>query len=169
MSEVTFRQPARRLSLVVGIAYVVVFLVLALTFFDQMSEVVNSMAAGGYQATGFLVGAVCVLPLIALIVLARQKVTLRQDYSTLRITIGRREQPIPRRDIHRIVFHEPALGPVRLYDATGSVLATLNPPPQKYPAVVGLLTEHGGYSEAGREPVFRGRMTAVTLSSDSRS
>lgn len=168
MTEIEFRQPARQMSLIIGVAYVAIVLGVAFTFFDQLSEVVNDLAGGGYMATGILVAAVCFIPLLAAIALLRQKVILRQDASTLTVKIGRREGVIPRQSIRRVVVHEPALGPVRLYSAADAVLLTLNPPKQEYSRVVGFLINERGYSEVSRQLVFGGRMTAITYISDTQ-
>ncbi|MGD2204270.1 hypothetical protein [Microbacterium maritypicum] len=162
MTQIEFRQPARRLSLIVGVAYIVVVLLLAFAYSDQLSEFVNGLAGGGYMATGFLVAVVVFIPLIAVTAILREKVALRQDVSNLTIQIGRREEVIPRRSVQRIVAHDPALGPVRLHSATGSVLLTLNPPRREYARVVEFLTSDYGYSEASRHAVAGGRMTAIT-------
>ena len=115
------------------------------------------------MATGFITGAVCLIPLIVVIVLLRQKVVLRQEGATLLVRIGRRDHAIVRRDIHRIVVHEPALGPIRLYSTEGALLLSVNPPVQEYARVVGFLTDGHSYSAVSRQPVFGGRLTAITF------
>lgn len=162
MRELVFRQPRRRLVLVVGLLYLAVLLIVAFVFFDQAAALVNDLASGGIQATGFVVAAVCLSPLLVLLVLATQKTTVRQDASTLTIRAGRAETVVPRRDIRRVQASEPPAVPIRRLAANGDRIAELNPRMQDYARVLALLTEDGAYTAVERHEAFRGRVTVVS-------
>ncbi|MDR6867566.1 hypothetical protein J2Y69_002170 [Microbacterium resistens] len=158
--EISYRQPRRRLILVLGLAYLALFLTLAIVFFDRASELVNG--AGSVKGIGLVVGAIALAPLIAIFAFATRRVEIRQDATTLTVRTGREETHIRRRDIARLTVNEPRVGTIRLLAADGGLLGELSPRPKEFPQVVGLIQEDGSFTEIERRTAFRGRVNVVT-------
>lgn len=163
MTGTDYQQTSRRLSLGITVAYLLIVLAIAFMFFDRLSEVVDDL-----PRAGLISGVVFFAPLFLILLLARRKVTLRQDAAALQITVGRKADTIPRRSIDRIVVHEPGYGAIRLHSTDGALLATLSPPPRTYSRIARFLTDENGYVETHRQPVAGGRMVAITYMDGAR-
>lgn len=168
MTEITYRQPRRRLMIVLVVAYLVVLITLGVVFSDQASTFVNGLAQGGASGTGLIVGVICLAPLFVILALATERVTVRQDAATLSIDVGRSETTIARRDIHRIRVNEPRVASIRLFAQNGAQLVELAPRMQEYPRMIDMLTDDGSFVEVERRPAFAGRVTVVTYERQQR-
>ncbi|GAB3601334.1 hypothetical protein [Microbacterium tumbae] len=168
MRELAIRQPRRRLMLVLGLAYLVAILVPALINFDLLAGIVNELAAGGAKSTGMIVGVIVFIPLIVLLLLARERVLLRRDAATLTVRIRRDERIIRDGEIAGYTVNEPtSTGSLRLLGDDGRVLLELHPRIQDFRQAQELAIPAAAFVEVDRRSVFRGRAQAVTYRRES--